>query len=509
MLPRPPAGRVLSPNRVHGSFIETTLRRKNQPFFPGALVILSMILPIYVPSAIADNDGQKVAKIMTVSDPAIPVKQLEWQVMPMTKDQLVVEADAWLHLLQEKVEQLAAVEIEIDQANRESQKAKENSKASKTANENSDQPNNATAAPSEDQAEAPAGAGEQSEAEKIVEQKTEEKLSAVERKVTLQDDRTKIVDRFNVVLASLKKKGGEVEPYEKYIAAVSGVQIDVSDAAAAWVAITGWLKSEEGGLRWARNIIVFILTILAFWILGRLAGKAVGRGLRYAKNISDLLRNFLINFTRRAVLVIGLIFALAQLEINIGPLVAAIGAAGFVVAFALQGTLSNFASGLLIMIYKPFDLGDAVEVGGESGTVHSMSLLSTTIKSFDNQTMVIPNNSVWDGVITNITGNATRRVDMVFGIGYADDADKARSILEDILAKHDLVLHDPAPVVKLHELADSSVNFVCRPWVKTPDYWTVKWDVTREVKKRFDDEGISIPFPQRDVHVYQEEMAKA
>ena len=157
-----------------------------------------------------------------------------------------------------------------------------------------------------------------------------------------------------------------------------------------------------------------------------------------------------------------------------------------------------------MLIYRPFDMGDFVNVGGVLGKVESMNLLSTQLRTPDNQMVVVPNNNVWGDVITNITGITERRVDMVFGIGYDDDIDKAQAILEEIISKNELVLEEPEPVVKLHELGDSSVNFVCRPWVKPADYWTVYWDVTQEVKRRFDAEGVSIPFPQRDVHVYQQ-----
>jgi len=191
-----------------------------------------------------------------------------------------------------------------------------------------------------------------------------------------------------------------------------------------------------------------------------------------------------------------------MLEVKLAPVLAIIGAAGFVVAFALQGTLSNFASGLMILAYRPFDVGDVVNTGGVAGTVESMNLVSTTIKSFDNQHIVVPNNSIWGGVITNVTGKPIRRVDMVFGISYSDDIGKAIEVMETILKEHPLILADPPITVKLHELGDSSLNFICRPWVKTADYWTVYWDVTRAVKERFDAAGISIPFPQRDVHVH-------
>jgi small conductance mechanosensitive channel len=197
--------------------------------------------------------------------------------------------------------------------------------------------------------------------------------------------------------------------------------------------------------------------------------------------------------------------ALAALEVSIGPLLAVVGAAGFVIAFALQDSLSNFASGLMILFFRPFDVGDAVDAGGVSGRVTTMNLVSTTIKTFDNKDMVVPNNKIWQDVITNATGVDTRRVDMEFGIGYDDDIDKAQAILEEIVAAHPNALKDPEPTIRMHTLADSSVNFVCRPWANTEDYWTVYWDVTKEVKKRFDAEGIGIPFPQRDVHLYIED----
>jgi len=222
------------------------------------------------------------------------------------------------------------------------------------------------------------------------------------------------------------------------------------------------------------------------------------------KKCSDLLRDFLVNLVGKAVFVIGVVVALSMLGINIGPLLAGIGAIGFIVGFALQGTLGNFAAGLMILMHRPYDVGDVVQTAGVSGIVQSMNLNTTTIKTFDNQVVVVPNGSIWGNNIINVTGSDTRRVDMTFGISYGDDIAKAQQILEDILRSHPLVLAEPAFNVKMHELADSSVNFICRPWTKTSDYWTVYWDVTRSVKERFDAEGVCIPFPQHEVHVFQQ-----
>lgn len=217
--------------------------------------------------------------------------------------------------------------------------------------------------------------------------------------------------------------------------------------------------------------------------------------------LSQMLKKFIVTSIRRVMVAVGILIGLTQLEINIGPLVAVIGATGFVVAFALQNTLGNFASGLMILLYRPFDVGDVVDVAGVIGKVRSMTLVTTTIMTPDNQLMIVPNSSIWGNVIINSTGSSERRVDMVFGIAYESDIDQARSIILNILQEHELVLEQPEPVVEVSELADSSVNFICRPWVKTENYWPVYWSIHRAVKLAFDAAGISIPYPQHDIHI--------
>jgi len=245
------------------------------------------------------------------------------------------------------------------------------------------------------------------------------------------------------------------------------------------------------------------LIVMAFKLLAGIATRIVKRTFAKADvPVPTLVKNMAISFTSKAILLVGLFIALSQLGLEIGPLLAGVGVVGFVVGFALQETLSNFASGLMILIYQPFDVGNVIEAAGVAGKVSSMSLVSTTILTFDNQKLIVPNNKIWGDVIRNKTSETTRRVDMVFGIGYADDISRAERVLQEIIRAHELVLEDPEPMIRLNELGDSSVDFIVRPWTKTEDYWTVYWDVTREVKSRFDEEGISIPFPQRDVHVY-------
>ncbi|NCF29021.1 MAG: mechanosensitive ion channel [Gammaproteobacteria bacterium] len=263
-----------------------------------------------------------------------------------------------------------------------------------------------------------------------------------------------------------------------------------------------WNWTTENSLDWILKLIILFIVLYAARALSRVTRRVVEQGIERV-NLSQLLRRMIVATAANGVFVIGVLIALSQLGISVGPLLAGLGIAGIIIGFALQDTLSNFASGMMILIYRPYDVGDLIDAGGEFGTVTDMNLVSTVILTIDNQKLVLPNNLIWGGIIRNITAEKTRRVDMTFGISYDDDIPKAERILEDILATNEKVLEEPEPDVKLHTLGESSVDFVVRPWVRTDDYWNVYWDVTREVKMRFDAEGISIPFPQRDVHIYR------
>lgn len=502
-------------------------------YFTVKWLVLPLIVFVWSSASLAADECPADIKAVTGNDVKVPVEVLAHRVKPLTKCELLAEAAAWQLILKEKVKEISDAEVAAIYKKEEIKKAKEVESALeevKAATEEADREDaqeaskEATAALKEaEEVEkksaqdadvqkaikaAETKAKEEGKAVTATEQTTEAKAdlkTALIKHVTgLMAERTALIDRFNVVLAELAAKGGETAAYDTYIKAVSGIKVDVTDASATWTTITGWLMSPEGGFRWAVNIIQFVLIIVVFYFLSVLAGKAAGKALSKSKNFSSLLREFLVLSARRLVLFIGFFVGLSALEVNIGPVLAIIGAAGFVIAFALQNSLSNFASGILMLIYRPFDIGEVINVAGVLGKVESMNLLSTQLRTPDNQLIIVPNNSVWGDVITNVTGITQRRVDLVFGIGYGDDIDKAQKILEEIVAQHELVLEDPEPVVKLHELADSSVNFICRPWVKPENYWDVYWDITREVKRRFDAEGVSIPFPQRDVHIYQE-----
>jgi len=273
----------------------------------------------------------------------------------------------------------------------------------------------------------------------------------------------------------------------------------------AWLAeAADWFRSNGASLVF--QLLAFVLLLLAFWVAARIGRSLVRRAIDRSKlEVSSLARDFFIKMTGRLILLFGFIIAIAQLGIEVAPLLAGLGIAGFVIGFALQDTLSNFASGMMILVYRPFDVGDVIEAGGVTGKVDKMNLVSTMVLTFDNQLLVVPNKQIWGGVIRNVTHQDTRRVDMKFGIGYSDNIPKAEQLLREIVTGYEKVLKDPEPVIHLHELGESSLNFIVRPWSKTAEYWDVYWHVTREVKRRFDEEGISIPFPQRDVHLYREE----
>ena len=267
------------------------------------------------------------------------------------------------------------------------------------------------------------------------------------------------------------------------------------------IAFWTWLTRSDGGLLIAKDIGVIILAFVALLFVSRSARGLARRWFARVPNMSKLLEAFLVGAVFWLVIVVGLLFVLAAVGVNITPLFAMIGGASFILAFAFQDTLGNLASGLMIMINRPFDEGDYVQVGGVGGTVRSVSIVATTVTTPDNQVIVIPNKNVWGNVITNVTASATRRVDLVFGISYEDSIPDALRVIEETVKAHPLVLADPEPVIRVHELAASSVNFVCRPWTKTADYWTVYWDLTHRMKEAFGDAGISIPYPQQDVHI--------
>ena len=251
-----------------------------------------------------------------------------------------------------------------------------------------------------------------------------------------------------------------------------------------------------------RIIAAIIILIVGRWVsLG--IKKLIKRIMRKSKT-DETLVSFVANLSYVALLAFVVIAALNQLGIQTASFIAVVGAAGLAIGLALQGSLANFAAGVLMIIFKPFKADDFIEAAGVSGVVEKIQIFTTQLKTPDNKTIIIPNSKVLGGNITNYTVKGTRRVDMVFGISYNDDIDKARQIIRDIIEPDDRVLKDPALMVVVSELADSSVNLTARAWTKADDYWSVFFETTEKVKKAFDEKGISIPFPQTDVHLYKE-----
>ena len=332
------------------------------------------------------------------------------------------------------------------------------------------------------------------------------------RLIVAEDRVQKIATVLESVVAMMTAVGMDASVYtEQVLVATGEITTDALDVKVIGALFSRWGERlmdtlVEEGPRVILQLVLFVVIVLGFLKLAKLTQRFVNRGLDSSKiHLSQLLRKMIVSTSRNLVIILGVLIALSQLGISLGPLLAGLGIAGFVIGFALQDSLSNFASGMMILIYRPFDVGDIVEAGTVFGTVSHMSMVNTTILTIDNQTLVVPNNKIWGDVIKNVTAQSTRRVDLVFGISYSDDIPLAERVLKDIVESHEMVLEDPEPMIKLHELGDSSVNFVVRPWVKTDNYWDVYWDVMRAVKLRFDKEGISIPFPQRDVHLFTED----
>ncbi|MBN2587990.1 MAG: mechanosensitive ion channel [Candidatus Fermentibacteraceae bacterium] len=264
-----------------------------------------------------------------------------------------------------------------------------------------------------------------------------------------------------------------------------------------------WVQVKELVAMYGLNI----LAAAAILVVGKLAASGVRRLLRKImrkKQMDPTLIGFIGSIFYAGILAFVIIAALSKLGIQTASFVAVLGAAGLAVGLALQGSLSNFASGVLMIIFKPFKGGDYVDAGGATGFIDEISIFTTTIRTLDNKKVIVPNSRIMGDIITNYTARETRRVDLTAGVSYHDDIDKVKGILIRILEEDDRILDEPAPFVGLSEMAESSVNFTVRGWVRTGDYWDVYFDTNEKIKKTFDSEGITIPFPQRDVHMYRE-----
>ncbi|GAB1623201.1 mechanosensitive ion channel family protein [Agarivorans albus] len=340
----------------------------------------------------------------------------------------------------------------------------------------------------------------------------EQEEQLLQRQVIHYNERiSAMVNSLDSSVDMLEVIGEDVARYKQLQVTTTGeISVDLFDPEVALGLIHSWVKQLTAWVsRNASSVFVKLLVFIGVLYLSKVVASMVKRLVKASLNrasidISLLTQDFFTSIASKLVLLIGFFFALAQIGINLAPLLAGFGVAGIIVGFALQETLSNFASGLMILIYRPYDVGDMVNITGIQGTVKKMTLVSTTLQTVDNQRLVIPNNKIWGDVINNITAERVRRVDMTFSVDYAEDVNSIKALLGDLLAEDSRVLKSPAPMIRLHLLGESSMDFVVRPWVRTEDYWDVYWDITERVKQRFDEENITIPFPQRSIHISQE-----
>ncbi|QGY00291.1 mechanosensitive ion channel family protein [Roseovarius faecimaris] len=415
-------------------------------------VLLVGLLSISGPAFAQDAEPDKsvVSAPAELVDPAISTEVFAYRLIPLTKDELDPLATAWLGIVQSKTTEISARQVAL--------------------------------------LEDPSAA-------------TDAAYQAIARMV---EERAGLFEHFTMTVNAFESKGGDaalVAELRAYRDSVLFYETLLASPKAIAIAFFSWLTRSDGGLAIAKDLGVVILAFVALLFVSRSARGLARRWIGRVPNMSRLLEAFLVGAVFWLVIAVGLLFVLAALGVNVTPLFAMIGGASFILAFAFQDTLGNLASGLMIMINRPFDEGDYVLVGGVGGTVRSVSVVATTVNTPDNQVIVIPNKNVWGNVITNVNASETRRVDLVFGISYEDSIPDALRVIEDTVKAHPLVLAEPEPVIRVHELAASSVNFVCRPWTKTADYWTVYWDLTHRMKVAFCEAGISIPYPQQDVHI--------
>lgn len=409
------------------------------------------------PPVVKEPVSTRKAEPVTAIPVETPASELALLVLPLTTEELAKEAAAWLGVIQARTAGIVDKKIEITNA-------------------------------SADQ----------------LPQLNKELQGLIEK-------RRPVFQGFETVLKSWESKGGDADAIaadRKYVSAIRADELKATDTGTIWKSAEEWLFSKDGGIKLAWKLSLFAGALFLLYLLAKFMSRLVHKGTERTE-FSILFESFLTRAAFWVTLLIGTLTLLSWLGVRMTPLLTMLGGASFVAAFAMQSTLSNFAAGLMIMIYRPFDVGNVVTVGGVTGKVREMSLVSTTLITGDNQVIVVPNSNVWGSIITNTNVSETRRVDMVFGIGYDDDEEVAAKILEEVVVGHPMVLKDPAPVVKLNELADSSVNFICRPWVKSENYWDVYWDVMARVKQRFDEAGISIPYPQQDVHMHTVEASAA
>ncbi len=395
---------------------------------------------------------------VTTNDPEVPLPELELLVEPLTLAEITVEMQGWLDLLRGAVEEVTAAERELLQRNA-ALAAAEEAAAAKAGAEATADPDGQAAAPAEDS----------------------DREALVERIAELREVRTGLHDRLKLVMDAYEGKGGapaDTAEMRAYGQAVSGVTVDVSDAETTLLTLRAWASSEEGGLRILRQGSALALSVVIAGLAGWLLSFLINLGLKHGDLSSTLLRHFLRRLIVRMGVLVGLLVGLAEIGVNMTPILAGLGAAGFVLAFALQNTIGNFASGLLILVQRPFDLGDEVDAGGVSGVVERVTLFSTHMSTAENRKVIVPNNKIWEDVIMNSTSAETRRLVIEVEVdATAHSIDEAEAKLIEVMRAHPDVLNDPAPELRLSSVSAESLTFLCWPWVPTAKKDKARWEL--------------------------------
>ncbi|MEM9083861.1 MAG: mechanosensitive ion channel family protein, partial [Planctomycetota bacterium] len=337
----------------------------------------------------------------------VPVDEFELELRPLTTEQILGRLESWRQLLQEQVRIRIRMDILLNDSDKLEQSIEVRNRAAALVG-----------LPAEDVAI--------DDLKAVLVAQVEEQQQII----------LAITDRMKAAIEIAKRRGGDAQPFVDYIASSTGRKLNFSDLTVLRAQLIQWTSSPSGGRMVLRNVIVFFAIIVAFWLLGRAAGLVTRYASRRIPRSSTLLGPVLAGIVEKVTIIIGVVIAAGAVGVDTGPLLAMIGATGLVIGLALQGTLSNFASGILILLNRPFDVGDVVDAGGVFGKVEAMNLVSTTVLTFDNQLMLVPNNQIWNSVITNVTGKNTRRVDLTFGVAYSSDLALATSILEDVMHQH-------------------------------------------------------------------------
>lgn len=370
-----------------------------------------------------------------------PTDVVALRLLPMTVVELASEADRWIRDIQDRTSQIVDLKIAITDAAKDPTRTKA----------------------------------------------LQDELAA------LTESRRAVFKNFDQLLVSWESKGGNADAiagHRKFVSALRADELKATDKGTLLTSANEWLVSKDGGIRVAWRAIVFVGSLLLIWLLAKLVSRLVHRAVLRWDRFSTLLDRFLVRAAFWGTMVLGTLTVLSWLGVRMTPVLTLLGGLSFVAAFAMQSTLSNFAAGLMIMIYRPFDVGNVVTVGGVTGKVQAMNLVSTTLLTGDNRVIIVPNSNVWGSIITNANVRETRRVDLAFDIRPQDDSSAVQRILEEVVAEHPLVMKEPAPVIHINEMTATAVKFICRVWARTEDHWTVFWDITEQVKRRFDTAGI-------------------